>query len=148
MKKFTRAAVAIGAAVVLSMGAPTVASAKDWGGYANPNDARCGGNYVVGKIVELRDSKGVVGGYAAVKWSKGCPGNYGLVWSNGGWTRKVNATIKDMNHPKIQAGTDERSDWAWTWVLDLPNKNDRVCVYADIYKGATNRKYSGVTCAG
>lgn len=148
MNKITRTTVAVGAAACVSLIAPAVASASDWGGYADPNWKSCGSNYVVGKIVTLKDSSGNVGGYAAVKWSKGCPGNYGLVWSSGGWTRKVNATVKDMTKgSNLQAGTDERSDWAWTRVIKV-GRNDRVCVYADIYKGAVNRKYSGVACAG
>lgn len=148
MNRITRAAVALGATALLALAAPTTASASDWGGYADPNAASCGSNYVVSSLVPMKNSKGVVGGFVAVKWSNGCPGNYGLVQSNGGWTRKVNATVKDMDHPKIQAGTDEKSNWAWTRVIKLPDKDDRVCVYADVYKGAQYIKYSGVACAG
>ena len=149
MNRKLRTALAVGTAGTLGLLSAGGASASDWGGYADPNWRSCGSNYVVGKIVTLKDSSGNVGGYAAVKWSNGCPGNYGLVWSSGGWTRKINATVKDMAHPTIQAGTDEYGvNLAWTRVIKLPNINDRVCVYADIYKGAFNRKYSGVACAG
>lgn len=147
MNKLTRSGIALGAAALLSLGAPTVASASDWGGYANPNSKYCGGNDVV-KTVKLKDRKGNVGGYAALKWSYGCPGNYGLVQSYGG-ARKVNATVKDVSgKSNLRAGTDETTfDRAWTRVIEV-GWDDRVCVYADIYKGFSNTKYSGVVCAG
>lgn len=147
MNKRSRVSLVAGAAVLLGMASTGPASADgDWGGYANPGSAACGTNYpVVG--VQLKDSAGNVGGYLRLKWSNGCPGNYGWIQSYGN-SKKLSVTVKDIDYPTIQAGSDYRdTSTVWTNVLRLQHSSDAACVYGDMWQGNEMHHYSGVACA-
>lgn len=139
------------ATILLGFATPQLASAADWGGYANPAWSRCGSNSTVASTA-IPGRAGLTGGYLQIKWSNGCPGNYArFVAASGHPAAKVALSIHAQVSPYNKAGTDEgRVDGAaWTYVIKLNKSSDRVCAYVDVtwFYQLPWEKVSKVLCA-